>query len=474
MCTSTLLKIYNSLTNQKEDFVPIERNKVRIYVCGMTVYDYCHLGHARVMVGFDAIIRYLRYLGYDVTYVRNITDIDDKIIVRANESGLDIRKLTDRFIDCMHEDFGHLGLLKPDFEPRATDFIPQIIEMISTLIQRGFAYAADNGDVYFKVREYSQYGHLSGTNLDDVQIGARIEPGEEKSDAVDFVLWKNSKPDEPKWDSPWGAGRPGWHIECSAMSTKLLGNHFDIHGGGMDLIFPHHENEIAQSQCATGEKFVNYWMHNGYLQVDSEKMSKSLKNFFTIRQILSEDEERIRMGEILRYVFLSCHYRSPLNYSPEALENARSALERVYISLHKSRTLTENSDSARKSSYADRFRIAMNDDFNCPDALSVIFENVRDLNRAVDSSDTRQATHLRRSLQELTAVLGIGQMSPEQFLGISSKAVDKADIDQKIADRKKARKNKDWETADRIRDELQGSGVIIEDNPDGTTSWRKA
>ncbi len=468
-----MLQIYNSLTNQKEVFVPIEHNKVRMYVCGMTVYDFCHLGHARVMVAFDAIIRYLRYLGYDVSYVRNITDIDDKIITRANELGQDVRELTNRFIDCMHEDFDHLGIVKPDYEPRATDFIEQIIEMISTLIDRGYAYAADNGDVYFKVREFSNYGQLSGICLEDLQSGVRIEPGEQKSEAVDFVLWKDSKPNEPKWDSPWGQGRPGWHIECSAMSTSLLGNHFDIHGGGMDLLFPHHENEIAQSQCATGEKFVNYWMHNGYLQVNSEKMSKSLMNFFTIREIVEQDEDKARIGEVLRYVFLSCHYRSPLNYSPDALENAKSALERIYIALHKTRNIEHQGGSDDKLNYSDEFRAAMDDDFNCPDALSVVFDNVRELNRAVDSGDLQRGFYLRRSLQELTGVLGIAQLPPQRFLGISSSTVDKSAIEQKIADRSFARKNRDWGAADQIRDELQAAGVVIEDNPDGTTSWRK-
>ena len=445
-----------------------------MYVCGMTVYDYCHLGHARVMVAFDAVIRYLRYRGFDVTYVRNITDIDDKIIDRANEIGESIQTLTDRFIGYMNEDLDALSIVKPDHEPRATEYISEIIDMISSLVERGYAYPAENGDVYYRTRKFKDYGQLSGKKIDELQAGARIEPGEAKEDPLDFVLWKNSKPDEPKWDSPWGEGRPGWHIECSAMSTSLLGSHFDIHGGGMDLLFPHHENEIAQSEGVCGNKFVNMWMHNGYLQINAEKMSKSLKNFLTIREILDTDTDRERIGEILRFVFLSSHYRSPLNYGDESLENARLALRRVYLALHKANEKLDGSSHDPNVEICEKFHAAMDDDFNTPDGLAVIFDCVRELNRAIKSDNCEQIGILKSTLLQLAGSLGFAQMDANRFLGVGH-TTDENDngIAQLVARREQARRERDWSTADQLREELTGLGVEIEDRPDGTTVWRR-
>ena len=467
------IKIYNSLTRQKEAFVPIQKNRIDIYVCGMTVYDYCHLGHARVMVAFDAVIRYLRYRGYDVTYVRNITDIDDKIIKRANELGESFQSLTNRFIEYMNEDLDALSIVKPDHEPRATDYIPEIIDMISGLVEKGYAYPADNGDVYYRPAKFENYGQLSGTRLEDLRVGARVEPGEAKEDPLDFVLWKSSKPDEPKWDSPWGEGRPGWHIECSAMSTSLLGNHFDIHGGGLDLLFPHHENEIAQSEGVTGEKFVNLWMHNGYLQIDAEKMSKSLGNFLTIREVLDTDDDRERIGEILRFVFLSSHYRSPLNYGDDSLDNAKMALRRIYMALQKAEEVGAVEASEPDLGIIGRFHDAMDDDFNTPDGLAVIFDCVRELNRAVESGPMRQVAEYRSTLQQLTSALGLAQLSPARFLGVGGSSEDAIRIQELIARREQARRERSWDEADQIRGELTAMGVEIEDRPDGTTRWRK-
>ena len=469
-----MLSIYNSLTNRKEEFVPIEKNRIRIYVCGMTVYDFCHLGHARVMVVFDTIIRYLRYRGFDVTYVRNITDIDDKIIQRANELGESVQSLTNRYIDCMNEDLEVLSILKPNFEPRATEFIPQIIEMISKLIEEGYAYPAANGDVYYRTRRFKNYGELSGERLDDLRAGSRIAPDEAKDDVVDFVLWKSSKPNEPKWESPWGDGRPGWHIECSAMSSSLLGNHFDIHGGGMDLLFPHHENEIAQSEAATGEKFVNLWMHNGYLQINAEKMSKSLKNFLTIREVLGTDSDRERIGEVLRFVFLTSQYRSPLNYSDESLENARMGLRRIYMSLHKAEQLSYENSVEADELFLGRFQDAMDDDFNTSDALAVIFDCVRELNRAVEAKNVKEAAVLRKTLLDISGSLGLLSLTPVRFLGVESSGSNDGKIQDLIDQRVQARSKREWNNADRIREELTSMGVEIEDRPDGTTTWRKA
>ena len=469
-----MLSIYNSLTNRKEEFVPIEKNRIRIYVCGMTVYDFCHLGHARVMVVFDTIVRYLRYRGFDVTYVRNITDIDDKIIQRANELGESVQSLTNRYIDFMNEDLEALSILKPNFEPRATEFIPQIIEMISDLIKKGYAYPAANGDVYYRTRSFKNYGELSGERLDDLRAGSRIAPDEAKDDVVDFVLWKSSKPNEPKWESPWGDGRPGWHIECSVMSTSLLGNHFDIHGGGMDLLFPHHENEIAQSEAATGEKFVNLWMHNGYLQINAEKMSKSLKNFLTIREVLGTDSDRERIGEVLRFVFLTSQYRSPLNYSDESLENARMGLRRIYLSLHKAEQLSDEHSVETDDQFVGKFQAAMDDDFNTSDALAVIFDCVRELNRAVEAKNVKVAAVYRKTLLEIAGSLGLLSLTPVRFLGVESSGSDDGTIQNLIDQRVQARSEREWKRADRIREELASMGVEIEDRPDGTTTWRKA
>ena len=469
-----MLSIYNSLTNRKEEFVPIEKNRIRIYVCGMTVYDFCHLGHARVMVVFDTIIRYLRYRDFDVTYVRNITDIDDKIIQRANELGESVQSLTNRYIDYMNEDLEALSILKPNFEPRATEFIPQIIEMISDLIKEGYAYPAVNGDVYYRTRRFKNYGELSGERLDDLRAGSRIAPDEAKDDVVDFVLWKSSKPNEPKWESPWGDGRPGWHIECSVMSTSLLGNHFDIHGGGMDLLFPHHENEIAQSEAATGEKFVNLWMHNGYLQINAEKMSKSLKNFLTIREVLGTDSDRERIGEVLRFVFLTSQYRSPLNYSDESLENARMGLRRIYLSLHKAEQLSDEHSVETDDQFVGKFQAAMDDDFNTSDALAVIFDCVRELNRAVEAKNVKVAAVYRKTLLEIAGSLGLLSLTPVRFLGVESSGSDDGTIQNLIDQRVQARSKREWKRADRIREELASMGVEIEDRPDGTTTWRKA
>ncbi len=435
-----------------------------MYVCGMTVYDYCHVGHARVMVVFDMISRFLRSLDYDVTYVRNITDIDDKIITRANENGEDITSLTERYITYMDEDAAALGVQKPDAEPRATTHIADIVSMVESLIERGMAYAADNGDVYYDVSAFGDYGKLSGKKTDELQVGARVDIDEGKDDPLDFVLWKAAKPDEPSWESPWGPGRPGWHIECSAMSTTCLGNHFDIHGGGQDLQFPHHENEIAQSEGATGEHFVNYWIHNGFVRVDDEKMSKSLGNFFTIREVLERYQP-----EVIRYFILVSQYRSPLNYSDDHLDKAHNALTRMYTSL---RGL--DVEGSVIADYVARFNDVMKDDFNTPEAMAILFELVTKLNKARDA-DTDEIMDLAATLRHLAGILGLLSDDPEAFLrgvvsdqdGISDEAIEQA-IEQRI----QARANKDWAESDRIRDELQAQGVVLEDGAGGT-SWRR-
>jgi cysteinyl-tRNA synthetase len=459
-----MLQIYNSLTKKKEAFTPIEPGKVRMYVCGMTVYDYCHLGHARVLVVFDMVVRYLRARGYDVTYIRNITDIDDKIIKRANENKESIDALTGRFIQAMHEDADRLAVLRPDQEPRATQHIGEIIRMTEALVARGFAYAAPNNDVYYRVRKFPHYGQLSGKSLDDLQVGARVEADESKDDPLDFVLWKAAKPGEPAWDSPWGKGRPGWHIECSAMSTCCLGNHFDIHGGGLDLQFPHHENEIAQSEGATGEKFVNLWMHNGFVRVNEEKMSKSLGNFFTIREVLKHYDP-----EVVRYFILASHYRSPLNYSDDSLEQAKSALTRLYTALKDLPT----GKALEDSEYEKRFNEAMDDDFNSSLAVSALFELAHDLNKA-RGPDPQQAAALGALLRKLGGILGIVQRPAEEFLkaGAPAGGISDVDIEALIQQRLAARAAKNWAESDRIRDELKGKGVILEDGKGGTT-WRR-
>ncbi|WP_456444998.1 cysteine--tRNA ligase [Thiolapillus sp.] len=457
------LRIYNDLHNQKEVFQPIEPGKVRMYVCGMTVYDYCHLGHARMIVVFDVVYRYLKARGYDVTYVRNITDIDDKIIQRANERGEPFTELTQRFIDAMHEDLAALGVQDPTMEPRATEHIDEILEMIQKLIDNDHAYVTDSGDVYYSVTSFPEYGKLSGKSIEDLQAGARVESSEEKRDPLDFALWKAAKPGEPAWDSPWGKGRPGWHIECSAMSTKALGDTFDIHGGGADLTFPHHENEIAQSEGATCHHFVNYWMHNGFVRVNDEKMSKSLGNFFTIREIM----QHYRPEEI-RYFILTSHYRSPLNYDEEHLINARQALNRFYTAL---RGLPE-AEPGDAGQWLDAFNEAMDDDFNTPEALAAMFELVREINKAREQ-DQQKAARMAATLKQMGAVLGILQDDPEQWLrGGAEGGLSDEEIKTLIQQRLDARQEKNWAEADRIRDELKEKGVILEDGAGGTT-WRR-
>jgi cysteinyl-tRNA synthetase len=456
--TLPLVSVYNSLSQKKETLVPLKAGKIGIYVCGITVYDLCHIGHARSSLIFDMVVRYLRWVGYQVHYVRNITDIDDKIIKRANERGEDSAALSQRFIDIMHEDEIALGMVPPDEEPRATTSMPDIIQMIETLIEKGSAYVADNGDVCFEVRKFSEYGKLSKRNIDELRAGERVGVVESKRDPLDFVLWKLAKPDEPYWPSPWGDGRPGWHIECSAMSTRCLGNHFDIHGGGLDLKFPHHENEIAQSEAATGEVFANIWMHNGLLQINKEKMSKSLGNFLTIKDALAKHS-----AEVLRFFMLGTHYRQPLNYSEEMLAQAKRSHETLYLAL---RHHKEAPYSA--SQYTEKFMRAMNDDFNTPEAISVFFELASEIHR-VKQEDAHQAMMFAGELWHLGRVLGLFHLSPEAFFQAD---VDVARIEALIQQRQQARSEKNWGESDRIRDELLKLGIIIEDTAEGA-SWRK-
>ena len=458
-----MLKIYNSLARTSQEFVPIEPGRVRIYVCGMTVYDYCHLGHGRVMVAFDMVVRWLRASGLTVTYVRNITDIDDKIIKRAAENGETVRALTDRFIGFMREDAAALGVQPPDLEPRATEYVPQMLDMIGTLEKNGYAYLAANRDVCYSVRKFAGYGKLSGKSIEDLRAGERVDVQEGKQDPLDFVLWKHAKAEESaevKWESNWGAGRPGWHIECSAMSSQLLGQHFDIHGGGQDLQFPHHENEIAQSEGAHGKTFVNYWMHNGFVRVDDEKMSKSLGNFFTIRDILKKYD-----AEVVRFFILRAHYRSPLNYSDGHLDDARAALTRLYTALKGFDVAAEiDWDEA----YACHFRDAMDDDFATPEAVAVLFDIANELNRSKDEK-------LAVQLKGLAGVLGLLQRDPVEFLQAGPTAADglnSAEIDAKVGARSTAKKAKNFAESDRIRDELKAAGIVLEDGPQGTT-WRR-
>lgn len=468
-----MLKIYNTLSGKKEIFKPIDEGKVRMYVCGMTVYDYCHLGHARVMVVFDIVARFLRQSGYEVTYVRNITDIDDKIIQRANENGENIGDLTERFIEIMHEDSAALGVLKPDEEPRATSSMAEIITMIATLVDKGYAYQAANGDVYYDVSKFSDYGKLSGKKIEDLRTGARVDVDKSKADPLDFVLWKSAKPDEPSWASPWGDGRPGWHIECSAMSTTCLGPHFDIHGGGMDLQFPHHENEIAQSEAATGHPFVNYWMHNGFVNVDEEKMSKSLGNFFTVREILKKYR-----AEDIRFFILSSHYRSPLSYTQENLENSKAGLTRLYTALA---GLSPANDIDKKNEYVLNFFEAMNDDFNTPKANGVLFDLAKAINKSKESNPD-EANRLAGVLKYLGNSLGLlcdetdvylkmvaGQGAEGQS-GLGSMSDE--EINALIEKRMQARSDKNWEESDRIRDYLHSLGIVLEDSATGT-DWRR-
>jgi len=455
-----MLHITNSLTRSKEEFVPLTPGVVRMYVCGMTVYDLCHLGHARVFVVFDMVTRWLRASGYRVEYVRNITDIDDKIIKRAQENGETPAALTERFIVAMHEDERALGVLPPDHEPRATAYVAQMLALIEQLIRNGLAYPAPNGDVYYSVRAFPTYGRLSGKSLDELRAGERVEIDPSKRDPMDFVLWKAAKPGEPAWESPWGAGRPGWHIECSAMSADLLGQHFDIHGGGQDLQFPHHENEIAQSEGAHGCTFVNYWLHNGFVRVDNEKMSKSLGNFFTIREVLEKYD-----AEVVRFFILRAHYRSPLNYSDAHLDDAKGALARLYTALKNAPVQIPAIDWSHPD--AARFRAAMDDDFNTPEALAVLF----DLAGAANRGDSASAELLRA----LAATLGLLQRDAMAFLkaGAPGGSMPENEIEALIAARQAARQSRNFAESDRIRDQLTTAGVVLEDGPGGTT-WRRA
>ncbi|NOT65433.1 MAG: cysteine--tRNA ligase [Methylotenera sp.] len=473
-----MLKIYNTLAREKQIFTPIIAGKVSMYVCGMTVYDYCHLGHARVMVVFDMVSRWLRASGYDVNYVRNITDIDDKIIKRANENGETIGQLTQRFIDAMDEDSEKLGVIRPNLEPRATEYVDGMIQMIAALIEKGFAYVAANGDVFYSVNNFEGYGKLSGKSLEDLRAGERVEVDTHKKDPMDFVLWKSVKPNEPSWASPWGNGRPGWHIECSAMSSHLLGEHFDIHGGGQDLQFPHHENEIAQSEAAHSHdgkpcQMVNYWMHNGFVRVDDEKMSKSLGNFFTIRTVLEKYD-----AEVVRFFILRAHYRSPLNYSDKHLDDAKLALTRLYTAL-RGHVVTDIAIDWQHPQAA-RFKEAMDDDFNTPEAMAVLFDLANEVNKT-------KAVEAASLLKSLAGVLGLLQRDANDFLqgspivaslnttlepltgGLGSDSY----TELMIKKRTQAKQEKNFAESDRIRKELADAGIILEDSPQGTT-WRRA
>ena len=461
-CHSMSLRIYNTLSRALEAFSPLEPGHVRMYVCGMTVYDLCHLGHARSMVAFDVVQRWLRASGYRVTYVRNITDIDDKIIKRAVENGETIRSLTDRMIDALHQDADALGIERPTFEPRATEYVPQMLKMIGTLQDKGLAYQAGNGDVNFAVRKFPGYGKLSGKSLDELNAGERVAVQDGKHDPLDFVLWKSSKPEEPadvKWASPFGEGRPGWHIECSDMGCEMLGESFDIHGGGADLQFPHHENEIAQSEGATGKPFAQVWMHNGFINVDNEKMSKSLGNFFTIRDVLKEYD-----AETVRFFVVRSHYRSPLNYSNVHLDDARGALKRLYTALSLVAPAEVAIDWAEP--HAARFKAAMDEDFGTPEAVAVLFDLAGEVNRS-------KSPELAGLLKALGACLGLLQDDPQQFLQAGAAGVDAAAIEAQIAARAAAKAAKNWAEADRIRKELLEQGIVLKDSPTGTT-WEAA
>jgi cysteinyl-tRNA synthetase len=460
-----MLKIYNTLAREKQVFVPIEPGRVNMYVCGMTVYDFCHLGHARVLVVFDMVVRWLRASGYEVKYVRNITDIDDKIIRRAQENGETIRQLTDRFITAMNEDAGALGVLRPDAEPRATEYVARMLDMIGTLEKQGYAYVAGNHDVCYSGRKFDGYGKLSGKSLEDLRAGERVDVMAGKHDPLDFVLWKHARDDEPaevKWPSPWGPGRPGWHIECSAMGSELLGRHFDIHGGGQDLQFPHHENEIAQSEGAMDAneqcQYVNYWMHNGFVRVDDEKMSKSLGNFFTIREVLKQYD-----AEVARFFILRAHYRSPLNYSDVHLDDARHALTRLYTAL---KGVAGEAAVDWSEAHAVRFKAALDDDFGTPEAMAVLF----DLASAVNRGEAALAGQLKA----LGGVLGLLQRDPQGFLQAAPEGgLSNAEIEAKVGARATAKKARNFAESDRIRDELKAAGIVLEDGPQGTT-WRRA
>ncbi|RLV59344.1 cysteine--tRNA ligase [Parashewanella curva] len=458
-----MLKIYNSLTRKKEEFTPIRSDKVGMYVCGVTIYDLCHIGHGRTFVSFDMIARYLRYKGYNLDYHRNITDVDDKIIKRANENNESCDALTERLINEMYADFDALNMIRPDLEPRATQHIPEMIDMVERLIERDHAYVSESGDVLFRVESFADYGRLSGQDLDQLKAGARVEVEDSKENPMDFVLWKMSKPGEPTWDSPWGPGRPGWHIECSAMNSKHLGLHFDIHGGGSDLQFPHHENEIAQSCCAHDTPYVNYWMHSGMVMIDKEKMSKSLNNFFTIRDVLEHYD-----SESVRYFLLSGHYRSQINYTEDNLNQARAAVERLYTAIN---GLDLSVEPAEVPEFVAKFDAAMDDDFNTPEAYSVLFDMAREINR-LKGKDDAAANALGAKLKQLADVLGLLKQEPEAFFKGEGSQDEVAEIEALIVERNRARTEKDWPAADKARDALNALGVILEDGANGTT-WRK-
>ena len=463
-----MLRIHNSLTGLKQEFKPLVADEVRMYVCGMTNYDYIHVGHARMLTVFDLVQRYLRSLGFKVTYVRNVTDIDDKIIARAAEAGENWKDLADRFTLAMQEDCATLGLQQPDVEPRASEYVDAIIAMTQTLIDKGFAYVADDGDVLYSVRKFAAYGRLSGKRIDDLRAGARVKVDDAKQDPLDFVLWKHAKPGEPSWPSPWGLGRPGWHIECSAMSTSILGSYFDLHGGGEDLKFPHHENEIAQSCAACDSPFVNVWMHNGFVRVNEEKMSKSLGNFFTVREVL----KHLRDPEVLRFFLLGSHYRGPINYSEAQLAQADETLLGLYRALKD----TDSSYGSVDAAALRRLRDAMDDDFNTPEALAVMQGVARELNLAKAAKDVDKTAAAAATLRGLGAVLGVLQQNADAYLkkSVGAQSLSDADIEQLLASRRNARAAKNFAESDRIRGLLTAAGVLLEDKPGGTTEWRRA
>jgi cysteinyl-tRNA synthetase len=465
-----MIRIHNSLSGEKQELKPIESGHVRMYSCGVTVYDYFHVGNARMLVVFDMVSRYLRHRGLRLTFVRNVTDVDDKIINRAREAGVDWRDHARKFTAAMHEDLDKLGCLRPDKEPKASEYVDEMLTMIGQLIERGYAYQASNGDVMYDVHRFAEYGRLSGKRLEDLRAGSRVEVDQAKRDPLDFVLWKSAKPGEPAWPSPWGDGRPGWHIECSAMSVKELGEHFDIHGGGLDLKFPHHENEIAQSCGATGARFAEIWMHNGFLNIDNEKMSKSLGNFFTTREVLA----KIKHPEVLRFFLLSSHYRGPMNYSPDQLEHAEAALTRMYTASRDVPVLPGAGKYTPSKATAE-FRAAMDDDFNTPEAIAVLQGLARELNTAKSAAaDPASVTNRAAELRVLAGVLGILQVPSETwFRAGAAGGFSDADIDSRIAARHAARKAKNWAESDGIRNELAAAGIILEDKPDGTTTWRR-
>jgi cysteinyl-tRNA synthetase len=480
-----MLKIFNTLSGRKEEFVPLEKDRVRVYLCGDTVYDFCHVGHARSKVAFDVVRRYLTHKGYAVNFVRNITDIDDKIIQRAAQNGESIESLTARFTRAMQDDYSRLNILAPDAEPRATAYIEKIIAITSQLIEKGFAYVASDGDVVYSVSKFADYGQLSKKRLADLRAGARVDIDRAKHDPLDFVLWKSAKPGEPKWASPWGEGRPGWHIECSAMASALLGDTFDIHAGGLDLIFPHHENEIAQSCAASGKPFATYWMHNGFVNVDNEKMSKSLGNFFRIRDVIGEpgsaEPQIVRDPEVLRYFLVSSHYRGPINYSLEQLEQADGGLQGLYIALRGVKVAAE----FEPGQATRMFEAAMDDDFNTPEALAALQSLATEINRAKDEK-SGNANGLAAELKSLANVLGVLQLSPDAFLqkskrsaglttsGEEGSSIPATEIERLIADRVAARRAKDFKRSDEVRKQLSDAGIVLEDKPDGTTVWRRA